>query len=64
VRRFRFGLVVLVLIAAGVATTALAARYDAARSRSVTTVKASEVEVGHQDLEEDESCGQDQFRCP
>jgi uncharacterized cupredoxin-like copper-binding protein len=46
VRRFRFGLVVLVLIAAGVATTALAARYDAARARSVTTVKASEVEWG------------------
>jgi uncharacterized cupredoxin-like copper-binding protein len=45
-RRFRFGLVVLVLIAAGVATTALAARYDAARARSVTTVKASEVEWG------------------
>jgi uncharacterized cupredoxin-like copper-binding protein len=45
-RRFRFCLVVFVLSAAAVATTALAARYDAARARSVTTVKASEVEWG------------------
>jgi uncharacterized cupredoxin-like copper-binding protein len=45
-RRFRFVLLVLVLVAAGVATTALAARYDAVRARSVTTVKASVVEWG------------------
>jgi uncharacterized cupredoxin-like copper-binding protein len=46
VRRARSVLIVSVLIAAGVSATALAARYDGARARSVTTVKATEIEWG------------------
>jgi uncharacterized cupredoxin-like copper-binding protein len=46
VRRTRSVLFVSVLIAAGVAATALAARYDGAHTRSGTTVKATEVEWG------------------
>ena len=45
-RRARSVLFVFVAIVAGVSATALAARYDAAYTRAVTTVKVSEVEWG------------------